>query len=67
MKKRNLIFAGSALLIAMVAIGSLCSCKGRTMKNMEPTGDTVEVQITPLVPDAEEDSVGGMSASETAI
>ena len=67
MKKRNLIFAGSALLIAMVAIGSLSSCKGRTMKNMEPTGDTVEVEITPLVPDAEEDSVGGMSASETAI
>ena len=67
MKKRNLIFAGSALLIAIVAIGSLCSCKGRTMKNMEPTGDTVEVEITPLVPDVDEDSVADISGSEAAL
>lgn len=67
MNMRKVIFAGAGLLIAMVAIGSLCSCKGRTMNNMEPTGDTVEVPITPLVPDADEDSVGGMSATEAAI
>lgn len=30
-------------VVAIVA--SLCGCKGRTMENMEPTGDTVEVII----------------------
>lgn len=64
MNKRNLIFAGAALLFAMVAIGSLCSCKGRTMKNMEPTGDTVEVNISPLPQDIEEDTVAGFSSAE---
>lgn len=63
MNKKRLIFAGLCLLIA----GAFMSCKGRTMKNMEPTGDTVEVQVTPLVPEAAEDTVGGMSASETAL
>lgn len=27
----------------------VCACKGRTINNMEPTGDTVEVVIIPPV------------------
>ena len=63
---KKVILTGIALIIGIVAYGSLSSCKGRTMDNMEPTGDTVEVQISTL-PDAPEDSVAGMSASEAAI
>lgn len=34
-------------LFSCIVIASACfsSCKGRTMENMEPTGDTVEVVI----------------------
>ena len=67
MNNKRILIAGSALLIAVIAAGSLCSCKGRTMKNMEPTGDTVEVEITPLVPDVDEDSVADISGSEAAL
>ena len=47
--------AGSLLL----ALTALCGCKGRTAENMEPTGDTVEVEIHPVV-----DSVPLMAAPE---
>lgn len=30
----------------LLAMGSLSSCKGRTAENMEPTADTVEVEIS---------------------
>lgn len=43
----KMVFAGVALL----TLGMFASCKGRTMSNMEPTGDTVEVQIAPLPSD----------------
>lgn len=33
----------------------LASCKGRTMENMEPTGETVEVAV-PEAPQAEADT-----------
>ncbi|MDE6071603.1 MAG: hypothetical protein K2G53_03510 [Muribaculaceae bacterium] len=36
--------------LALFAVCMLASCKGRTMSNMEPTGDTVEVEI-PVEPD----------------
>lgn len=38
--------AASALVITML---SMASCKGRTMENMEPNGDTVEVEVTTIV------------------
>lgn len=36
---------------APLLISCLVSCKGRTMENMEPTGDTVEVVIEQPVED----------------
>ncbi len=33
------------IFVAIAILGGLSSCKGRTMENMEPTGDTVEVEI----------------------
>lgn len=39
------------LLAAALAVVSMASCKGRTVENMEPTGDTVEV--TGLIPERE--------------
>ncbi|MBD5201659.1 MAG: hypothetical protein HDS73_00915 [Bacteroidales bacterium] len=38
--------AATALVITML---SMASCKGRTMENMEPNGDTVEVDVTTIV------------------
>ncbi|MBD5211497.1 MAG: hypothetical protein HDS70_02465 [Bacteroidales bacterium] len=38
--------AATALVITML---SMASCKGRTMENMEPNGDTVEVEVTTIV------------------
>lgn len=32
-------------IIAVVAATALCSCEGRTSRNMVPAGDTVEVVI----------------------
>jgi hypothetical protein len=39
--------AVTAINVAVVAFFALAAtaCKGRTMENMEPTGDTVEVVI----------------------
>ena len=41
--KFNKISCG-IIAVALLSI-ALSSCKGRTMENMEPTGDTVEVVI----------------------
>ena len=38
--------AATTLVITML---SMASCKGRTMENMEPNGDTVEVEVTTIV------------------
>ncbi|MDE7465715.1 MAG: hypothetical protein K2M59_04725 [Muribaculaceae bacterium] len=38
---------GTGVVAAILMLG-LASCKGRTMENMEPTGDTVEVSIMNL-------------------
>ncbi len=44
--KRYLNKATAATFVAAVAVLlGLGSCKGRTMENMEPTGETVEVVI----------------------
>lgn len=37
------VAGAKAAVIAILAL--LPACKGRTMENMEPTGDTVEVNI----------------------
>lgn len=40
------------MMVATVAVSLLFgACKGRTMQNMEPTGDTVEVEIAPAATD----------------
>lgn len=41
--------------LAMILFAGLASCKGRTLKDVEPTGDTVEVVIN--TPDSVSDSV----------
>ena len=37
------LIKGAAVLTAALMLLALPSCKGRTMENMTPTGDTVEV------------------------
>ncbi len=49
--KARIIAVGSVLLSL-----ALMSCQGRTMKNMEPTGETVEVVVS-TSPDAVEDTL----------
>lgn len=44
MNKKILICAALALGGTML----LSSCQGRKMSNMTPTGDTVEVNVTPV-------------------
>ncbi len=39
---RKLMAAAGGLLLGA---GLLCGCKGRTADNMQPSGDTVEVEI----------------------
>lgn len=49
---RNRKKAAAAILVATAAVLLLFgACKGRTMQNMEPTGDTVEVEIVPAATD----------------
>ena len=33
------------LIVSVLALTAMASCKGRTMNNMEPTGDTVVVDV----------------------
>lgn len=42
----------SALLLLGLALASIAftSCKGRTLDNVEPTGDTIEVNPGPIAP-----------------
>lgn len=32
-------------MVSVLALTAMTSCKGRTMNNMEPTGDTVVVDV----------------------
>lgn len=34
-----------ALILMILGVMAFSGCKGRTMENMEPTGDTVEVTV----------------------
>ena len=55
----------AATLVATVAVLiGLSGCKGRTMDNMVPTGDTVEVEIQTTVGDSA-DAVTIDSAAST--
>lgn len=45
-KKLNRAVAATFVVATAMLLG-MASCKGRTMENMEPTGDTVEVVIHP--------------------
>lgn len=48
MTQRNLRTVAVALAATTALPFLLCSCEGRTMSNMKPTGDTVEVVIENL-------------------
>lgn len=48
-KSRYMAIAGTALVLATV----FCACKGRTADNMEPLGETIEVDI-PIPVEAQE-------------
>lgn len=39
------MMAASAFAAVILLSAGAVSCKGRTMQNMEPTGDTVEVDL----------------------
>ncbi len=56
MRKLFLLTAGMAVL-AIAATG----CKGRTMENMVPTGDTVEVDAPDVRAAAAEDSIAAVT------
>ncbi len=56
MRKLFLLTAGMAVL-ALAASG----CKGRTMENMVPTGDTVEVDAPDVRAAAAEDSLAAVT------
>lgn len=45
MKNNSKRVIAAKIFVAVAVLAGLGSCKGRTMENMEPTGDTVEVEI----------------------
>ena len=45
MNKKMNKAAAATLVVATAMLSGMVSCKGRTMENMEPTGDTVEVVV----------------------
>ncbi|HBC20660.1 MAG TPA: hypothetical protein DC009_00835 [Porphyromonadaceae bacterium] len=61
MRKLFLLTAGMAAL-AVAATG----CKGRTMENMVPTGDTVEVDAPDVRAAAAEDSIAALASDTPA-
>lgn len=53
--KKHISKSIAAILFGVATIvvsASLCSCEGRKMSNMEPTGDTVEVMVQRIVADS---------------
>lgn len=73
MKKSIIVIATLAIATFAIVLGSV-SCKGRTMKNMEALGETVEV-MPYQTPELQEDTIenlsdsvdGGMGSNEVAI
>lgn len=41
-----LLFIGFFIVFLGIVAGCFSSCKGRTLKDVTPTGDTVEVEVT---------------------
>lgn len=60
MKKSYILTTAVTLVTTVVVLCSMSSCKKRTMENMEPTGDTVEV-VVDGVQVVEEDSLSHIS------
>lgn len=50
--KRTATITGAAVLAAL-ALSLMTGCRGRTMENMQPTGDTVQVDPTVTYSDSE--------------
>lgn len=57
---RTKLSASAALLFAVLLCGG---CKGRTMENMEPTGDTVTVSLQRIDREAAADSISTLPDS----
>lgn len=71
MKKYHDKATATAFAVAVAMLVSMGSCKGRTMDNMEPTGETIEVVIgqedsveTPADSNAETVAPAGEPAAE---
>lgn len=64
--KRYVTITGAAILAAL-ALSILPACKGRTMENMKPTGDTIEVDSTVTYSDSETIVVTEMGDSQDTI
>lgn len=64
--KRYVTITGAAILAAL-ALSILQACKGRTMENMKPTGDTIEVDPTVTYSDSETIVVTEMGDSQDTI
>ncbi|MDE6259155.1 MAG: hypothetical protein K2M53_12335 [Muribaculaceae bacterium] len=47
MKKINYKATAATFVAAVAVLSCMSSCKGRTMDNIEPTGETIEVKIDP--------------------
>lgn len=47
------VFKGAAAVVAALVVAlAMTACKGRTMENMVPDGDTVEVMPDTITPDS---------------
>lgn len=44
-KIKHLRTIAAAMVATIVSSVALCGCSGRKMSNMEPTGETVEVEV----------------------
>jgi len=60
-KTRYMAIAGTVMVLAT----AFCACKGRTADNMEPLGETVEVDI-PMPTETQEGRGAPRSASQLA-
>lgn len=50
MKKINIKRIAVAIVATILVSITLASCEGRKMSNMQPTGDTVELEVVPVSP-----------------
>lgn len=59
----RLFKTGLSALAVIAVSAAMMSCQGRTMKNMEPTGETVEVSVSDA-PEADADTTVSDSTVE---